>query len=52
MPTDQGVGFDDDQSLPPIKPSGESGESESDRIGSSPWFDLSLHVEAELFAQK
>jgi hypothetical protein len=52
MPTNQRVGFDDDQRIPPIEPSGESGESETDRVGGSPRPNLPLDEKAELFAKK
>src|SRR5437773_7237514 len=50
MPPNQGIGFDYDESLAPVKPSGKSGQSEADRIGRSSWFDLTIKEEAELFA--
>ena len=52
VPTNQGVGFDGDQGVSPIKPVGESGESESDRIGSPSWFDFSFDKKAQLFSEK
>jgi hypothetical protein len=52
MPSNQRVGFDDDQGVSPIKLAGESGESESDRISSPAWFDLSFDKKAQLFSEK
>ena len=51
VPTNQGVGFDSDQGVSPIKPAGESDESESDRIGSPSWFDVSFDKKAQLFGE-
>jgi hypothetical protein len=50
VPTNQGVGSDGDQGVSPIKPAGESGESESDRIGRPSWFDFSFDKKAQLFS--
>jgi hypothetical protein len=52
MPPNQRVGLDDNESLAPIKPAGQSAESESDGAGSPAWFDFSLDEQTELFAQE
>jgi hypothetical protein len=52
MPSDQRVGFNDGERVPPIKPAGQTGESESDGIVSPAWFDFPLDEQTELFAQK
>jgi hypothetical protein len=49
MPPNQRVGLDDNESLAPIKPAGQSAESESDGAGSPAWFDFSLDEQTELF---
>jgi hypothetical protein len=52
MPANQCIGFDNEQSIPPIKPAGQSGERESDRIGSTSRFDFPFDKEAQLFSKK
>jgi hypothetical protein len=42
MPADQRVGFDNGEGVLPIKPAGQSGESESDGIVRAAWFDSPL----------
>jgi hypothetical protein len=52
MPPDQRVGFDNGEGVLPIKPAGQSGESESDGIVRATWFDFPLDEQTELFTQE
>ena len=52
MPTDQGIGFDDGESGPPVEQTRQSGQREANGVGGQSWFYFSLHKKAELFTQK
>ena len=44
--------FDDREGTTPIEKTSESGQSKTNRVGGPARFDLSLDIEAELFAQE
>ena len=52
MPSDQRVGFDDRQGIPPIEKTGESGHRKANGVGGATWFHPSLDIKAELFPQE
>ena len=52
MPTNQCIGLDDREGVPPVEETGEMGERKTNGVGSAPRLDLSLNIEAELFAEQ
>src|SRR5499427_9710768 len=52
MPTNQCVGLDDHEGVPPVEETREMGQRKTNGVGSAPRLDLSLNVEAELFAEE
>jgi hypothetical protein len=52
MPTDQGVGFDDGEGIPPVKQTRQPGQSKANGIGRPPRFRFPLNKQSELFTQK
>ena len=52
MPTNQRVGFDDGEGVPPVEETGQLSQCKANGIVSSSWFDFALDIYGELFAQK
>jgi hypothetical protein len=52
MPTDQGIGFDDGEGIPPVEKIRQSSQRKADRIGRPAWFRFLLDKKSELFTQK
>ena len=52
MPSDQRVGLDDDESIPPVEHMQESSQGKANGIGGTTRLDLSLDKKAELLSQK
>src|SRR5262249_48020439 len=48
----QCVGLDDREGVPPVEETREMGKRKTNGVGSAPRLDLSLNVEAELFAEE
>ena len=52
MPSDQRVGLNDGEGIPPIEKTRESGQSKTNGVASAVRFGLSLKIQTELFTQK
>ena len=52
MPPNQCVGLDDREGVPPVEETRKMGKRKTNGVGSTPRLDLSLNVEAELFAEE
>src|SRR5215510_3928118 len=52
VPANQCVGLDDREGVPPVEGTREMGKRKTNGVGSAPRLDLSLNVEAELFAEE
>src|SRR5215467_10970159 len=52
VPANQCVGLDDREGVPPVEETREMGKRKTNGVGSAPRLDLSLNVEAELFAEE
>ena len=52
MPTDQRVGFDNGERIPPVEQVRQSSQRKANGVGCATWPDFPLHKKTELFAQK
>jgi hypothetical protein len=52
MPADQGCGLDNQNSGSPIKEARPEDQPKPSRARKSPWLDLALLIERQLFAKK
>ena len=52
MPTDQGIGFDDGEGIPPVEKTRQSSQCKADGIGRPARFRFPLYKKPELFTQK
>jgi hypothetical protein len=52
MPADERRRLDHGQGLPPIESAGEPYEGDPSRMSGALWFDVTLLIQRELFAQK
>lgn len=52
MPTNQCIGLDDREGVPPVEETRKIGKRKTSGVGGASRLDLSLNVQAELFAEE
>jgi hypothetical protein len=52
MPSNQCIGLDDGEGVPPVEETPELAKRKTNRVGQAPRLDLPFNVEAELFAEE